>query len=164
VRQLLRDRHHLLEGMDDDFDIRNMAEAAEAQVKGASTITELMASVAAVSLLIAGIGIMNIMLVSVTERTREIGLRLAVGAKPRDILLQFLVEAMSLALLGGLLGVGLGLVSSEQLTRWFGWPLLLRLDGIVLAVATSAGVGLVFGVVPAWRAARLDPVEALRFE
>jgi ABC-type antimicrobial peptide transport system permease subunit len=120
--------------------------------------------VAAVSLLIAGIGIMNIMLVSVTERTREIGLRLAIGAKQRHILMQFLVEALVLALVGGVLGVLLGLVSSSQLTRWFGWPLLLRPDGIVLAVATSAAVGIVFGIVPAWRAARLDPVDALRFE
>ena len=164
VRTLLRDRHHLVEGVEDDFDIRNMAEAADAQVKGAQTITQLMASVAAVSLVIAGIGIMNIMLVSVTERTREIGLRLAIGAKQRHILAQFLVEALVLALAGGVLGVGLGLVGSEQLTRWFGWPLLLRVDGILLAVATSAAVGIVFGIVPAWRAARLDPVEALRFE
>jgi putative ABC transport system permease protein len=164
VRTLLRDRHHLVDGVDDDFDIRNMAEMAEGQVKSAATITQLMASVAAVSLLIAGIGIMNIMLVSVTERTREIGLRLAIGAKQRHILMQFLVEALVLALVGGVLGVGLGLVSSSQLTRWFGWPLLLRIDGIVLAVATSAAVGIVFGLLPAWRAARLDPVEALRFE
>jgi putative ABC transport system permease protein len=164
VRTLLRDRHHLVEGVEDDFDIRNMAEAAEAQVKGAQTITQLMAAVAAVSLLIAGIGIMNIMLVSVSERTREIGLRLAIGAKPRDILTQFLVEALTLALVGGVLGVLVGLLSSSQLTHWFGWPLRLRPDGIVAAVATSAAVGIVFGILPAWRAARLDPVTALRYE
>jgi putative ABC transport system permease protein len=164
VRKLLRERHHLPDGIDDDFNINNLADAAQNQVASAQALTQLMAWVAALSLLIAGIGVMNIMLVSVTERTREIGLRLAIGAKQRHILTQFLAEALLLALVGGVLGVGLGIVSSEQLTRMFGWPLLVRVDGIVLAVSTSLAVGLAFGVVPAWRAARLDPVEALRFE
>jgi putative ABC transport system permease protein len=164
IRELLRDRHHLVPGMEDDFFIRNMVELAQSQVESAKTIGSLLASVAAISLLIAGIGIMNIMLVSVTERTREIGLRMAIGARPRDILFQFLIEALTLALVGGVLGVALGVLSSERLTAWFGWPLLLRVDGIAVAVATSAAVGVVFGLFPAWRAARLDPVDALRFE
>jgi putative ABC transport system permease protein len=107
---------------------------------------------------------MNIMLVSVTERTREIGVRLAVGARARDILWQFLVEAVMLSGFGGLLGVGLGILTSERISAWFGWPLLLRTDGIVLAVGVSATVGVLFGFYPAWRAAALDPIEALRFE
>ena len=164
IRALLRDRHHLEGSVDDDFQIRNMVELANAQDESARTLRTLLASVAAVSLLIAGIGIMNIMLVSVTERTREIGVRLAVGARQRDILLQFLVEAATLSLVGGLLGIGLGILGSARMSVWFGWPLLLRTDGIVAAVGVAAGVGILFGLYPAWRAATLDPIEALRFE
>jgi len=120
--------------------------------------------VAAVSLFVGGIGVMNIMLVSVTERTREIGVRLAVGAHARDILWQFLAEALMLSLVGGVLGVGLGILASERMSTWFDWPLLLRTDSIVAAVLVSATVGVVFGLYPAWRAAALDPIEALRFE
>jgi putative ABC transport system permease protein len=164
IAELLRDRHHLLPGMEDDFQIRNMVEIASAQEEGARTMGALLASVAAVSLVIAGIGIMNIMLVSVTERTREIGLRMAVGARPRDILVQFLIEALALSSAGGLIGVALGMLTSQQMTTWLGWPLLLRPDGIALAVGVSAAVGVIFGLYPAWRAAALDPIEALRFE
>ncbi|MDB4967800.1 MAG: hypothetical protein JWN44_3489 [Myxococcales bacterium] len=164
IRALLRDRHHLPEGVDDDFQVRNTVEAAQAQEEGARTMATLMASLAAVSLLIAGIGVMNIMLVSVTERTREIGLRMAVGARPRDVLAQFLLEAITLSLVGGVLGVLLGLVSSARLTAWLGWPSILQPDGILLAVAVSAVVGIVFGLYPAWRASTLDPIDALRFE
>jgi putative ABC transport system permease protein len=141
-----------------------MVEVAEAEADGARTLGNLLAAVAAVSLLVAGIGIMNIMLVSVTERTREVGLRMAVGARPRDILWQFLVEAVSLSLVGGLFGVALGIGGSDALSRWLGWPLLLRPDGILLSVAVSVAVGVVFGLYPAWRAARLDTIDALRFE
>jgi putative ABC transport system permease protein len=164
VTELLRDRHHIAPGAEDDFQVRNMVEVAEAEAEGARTMGNLLAAVAAVSLLIAGIGIMNIMLVSVTERTREIGLRMAVGARPRDLLLQFLGESLVLSMLGGLLGVGLGVAGSDGMSRWLGWPLLLRSDAIVIAVGVSAIVGVVFGLYPAWRAAALDPIDALRFE
>jgi putative ABC transport system permease protein len=164
IVSLLRDRHHLAPGTDDDFVIRNMVELASAQDDSVRTLKTLLASVAAVSLLVAGIGIMNIMLVSVTERTREIGVRLAVGARARDILWQFLIEAVLLSVGGGLLGVGLGVLCSERISAWFGWPLLLRTDGIALAVGVSATVGILFGLYPAWRASALDPIDALRFE
>jgi putative ABC transport system permease protein len=124
----------------------------------------LLASIAAVSLLVGGIGIMNIMLVSVTERTREIGIRMAVGARPRDVLAQFLVEALTLAFFGGLIGVGTGVLAARQLAAHFGWPTLLRPDIIAIAVAFSGLVGVVFGLYPAQKAARLDPIEALRYE
>ena len=124
----------------------------------------LLASIAAVSLLVGGIGIMNIMLVSVTERTREIGVRMAVGAKPRHILLQFLVEALALSVVGGMLGVALGLVAAERLAVRFGWPMLIRPDVIALAVGFSAAVGIGFGLYPARKASRLDPIVALRYE
>ena len=136
---------------------------AEGQVKSAATITQLMASVAAVSLLIAGIGIMNIMLVSVTERTREIGLRMAVGAKPRNILLQFLVEALSLSMVGGLLGMALGM-GGAWLADVLGWPTTIRPDIVAIALGFSAFVGVVFGLYPAYKASQLDPIDALRFE
>jgi putative ABC transport system permease protein len=164
IAGLLRERHHLVAGVDDDFQVRNMVEAAEAEAAGAKTMATLLAAIAAVSLVIAGIGIMNIMLVSVTERTREIGLRMAVGARPRDILWHFLVEALALSLIGGLGGTALGVAGSDAIGRLLGWPLFLRVDGIVISVAVSAAVGLLFGVYPAMRAAALDPIEALRFE
>ena len=164
IRALLRERHHLPDGADDDFQIRNTVEAAQAQEEGARTMATLLASVAAVSLLIAGIGVMNIMLVSVTERTREIGLRMAVGARPRDILLQFLIEACTLSVGGGALGALLGIASTERLTAWLGWRSVLQPDGILLSIGVSAAVGIVFGLYPAWRASALDPIEALRFD
>jgi putative ABC transport system permease protein len=164
LRGLLRDRHHLAAGADDDFSIRNLAEMASAQQEGTRTLTTLLASIAAVSLLVGGIGIMNIMLVSVTERTREIGIRMAVGATARDILLQFLAEALALAVLGGAVGVVLGVGTAWRLAASFGWPVLVRPDVIVVAVAFSGLVGVGFGLYPARKASLLDPIEALRFE
>ncbi|HSB20421.1 MAG TPA: ABC transporter permease [Anaeromyxobacteraceae bacterium] len=164
IRGLLRDRHRLQAGADDDFSIRNLSEIAAASQEGTRTLTTLLAAIAAVSLLVGGIGIMNIMLVSVTERTREIGLRMAVGAKPRDIRLQFLVEALALAVTGGLIGVGLGLGAAWRLAQSFGWQVLYRPDVIFIAVGFSGLVGVGFGFYPAHRASRLDPIQALRFE
>jgi putative ABC transport system permease protein len=164
IAELLRDRHRLQPGADDDFHIRNLAEMQGAMQEGTQTLTLLLLCIAAVSLLVGGIGIMNIMLVSVTERTREIGIRMAVGAKPRTILVQFLVEALTLAIGGGAIGVGVGLLVAERLAAQFGWPMLVRPDIILLAVGTSALVGVGFGLYPAHRASRLDPIEALRYE
>jgi putative ABC transport system permease protein len=164
IRALLRDRHRLPLGADDDFSIRNLSEVASAQQEGTRTLTTLLAAIAAVSLLVGGIGIMNIMLVSVTERTREIGLRMAVGAKPADIRLQFLVEALALAITGGLIGVGLGVFGAWRLATSFGWQVIYRPDVIVIAVCFSGLVGVVFGLYPAHKASRLDPITALRFE
>ncbi len=164
IRALLRDRHHLQPGTDDDFSIRNLAELASASQEGTRTLTTLLAAIAAVSLLVGGIGIMNIMLVSVTERTREIGVRMAVGAKTRDIQLQFMVEALTLAVAGGLAGVLLGLGAAWRLAATFGWPVLFRPDVVVIAVGFSGLVGVGFGFYPALKASRLDPIQALRFE
>jgi putative ABC transport system permease protein len=164
IRALLRDRHRLALGADDDFSIRNLSEIASAQQEGTRTLTTLLAAIAAVSLLVGGIGIMNIMLVSVTERTREIGLRMAVGAKPADIRLQFLVEALALAVTGGLIGVALGVFGAWRLATSFGWEVLYRPDVILIAVGFSGLVGVVFGLYPAHKASRLDPITALRFE
>jgi putative ABC transport system permease protein len=164
ISNLLRDRHHIVPGGDDDFSIRNLTEMASAQQEGTKTLTTLLASIAAVSLLVGGIGIMNIMLVSVTERTREVGLRMAIGAKTSDILWQFLVEALALSVMGGLCGVALGLFAANQLASKFGWPLLVRPDIIVISVVFSALVGIVFGLYPARKASRLDPIDALRYE
>jgi putative ABC transport system permease protein len=164
IRGLLRDRHRLAEGADDDFQIRNLAETASASQEGARTITTLLEAIAAVSLVVGGIGIMNIMLVSVTERTREIGVRMAVGARSRDILLQFLTEALVLAMVGGVIGVSAGVGVAMWLAHLFGWSVLFRVDVIVIAVIFSGLVGIVFGAYPAHRASRLDPIQALRFE
>jgi putative ABC transport system permease protein len=164
IGNLLRDRHHIGIGADDDFSIRNLTEMASAQEEGVKTLTTLLACVALVSLLVGGIGIMNIMLVSVTERTREIGIRMAVGARPRDVLAQFLVEALTLSFFGGILGVLVGVAAKELTARYLGWPTLLRPDIIAIAVAFSGLVGVIFGLYPAQKAARLDPIDALRFE
>jgi ABC-type antimicrobial peptide transport system, permease component len=164
ITSLLRDRHHVALGADDDFSIRNLAEMANAQQEGVKTLTTLLASIAAVSLIVGGIGIMNIMLVSVTERTREIGIRMAVGARPRDVLSQFLVEALALSFAGGIIGILLGLVVANRLAANFGWPVLVRYDVIVIAVGFSGLVGVVFGLYPARKASRLDPIDALRYE
>jgi putative ABC transport system permease protein len=164
VKALLRDRHHLPPGAEDDFSIRNLSEIAGARQQGTETMTTLLASVAAVSLLVGGIGIMNIMLVSVTERTREIGLRMAIGAKPRSILLQFLVEALVLSLAGGLLGIALGVGSATFIASRFHWPMQIQIDVIVSSVVFSAFVGIAFGLYPARKASQLDPIDALRYE
>jgi putative ABC transport system permease protein len=164
IAALLRDRHHARDGADDDFSIRNLAEIAGAQEQGTQTVTTLLSSVAAVSLLVGGIGIMNIMLVSVTERTREIGLRMAVGAKPQHILGQFLVEALALSVMGGGIGVVLGAGVAMRLAATFGWPIVIRPDVVLIAVLFSAAVGIGFGLYPAQKASRLDPITALRYE
>ena len=164
ITALLRERHQIRPPAEDDFFVRNLAEVASAQQEGTKTLTTLLASIALVSLLVGGIGVMNIMLVSVTERTREIGLRMAIGAKPRQILAQFLVEALALATLGGLIGVALGLIVAARLAVSFAWPILVRVDIIAIAVLFSALVGIVFGMYPARKASRLDPIEALRYE
>ncbi len=164
ITNLLRDRHHIGRGTDDDFSIRNLTEIAGAQEEGTKTLTTLLASIAAVSLLVGGIGIMNIMLVSVTERTREIGVRMAVGAKPHHILAQFLVEALTLSVMGGLIGVAIGIAGGARLAARFGWQMLVRPDIVLISVAFSALVGVGFGLYPARKASRLDPIEALRYE
>ena len=164
VTALLRQRHRIQDGAEDDFQIRNLTEIANQQQQEKQTMTMLLAGVALVSLLVGGIGIMNIMLVSVTERTREIGLRMAIGATPGRILLQFLVEALTLSVLGGLLGVLVGIAGAWEVARRIDWPLLIRPDASVLAVGFSGFVGLAFGIYPAYRASRLDPIEALRHE
>jgi putative ABC transport system permease protein len=161
---LLRQRHKLLADQEDDFTIRNLTEIADTASASAGTLSLLLAAVAGVSLLVGGIGIMNIMLVSVTERTREIGLRLAVGARPRDILGQFLIEATTLATIGGIFGVVIGIVAARAVANGFGWPTLISPDAVVIAVAFSSLVGIFFGFYPARRAAKLDPIEALRRE
>ena len=144
--------------------MRNLADLASAQQEGADTMQSLLAGIALVSLLVGGIGIMNIMLVSVTERTREIGLRMAVGARSRSILGQFLVEAVSLSLVGGLVGVAAGLGAAKYLVARFDWPMLVQPTIIGVAVAFSAGIGIGFGLYPAFKASRLDPIQALRYE
>jgi putative ABC transport system permease protein len=164
VTELLRDRHQILPGGADDFSIRNLTETASAQDDSARALTLLLAGVAAISLLVGGIGIMNIMLVSVTERTREIGVRMAVGAKPWHVLAQFLSESLVLSALGGLLGVGLGLAASGRLADHFGWPSLVRFDVPLIAMGFSVLVGVVFGIYPALKASRLHPIDALRYE
>ncbi|HET6333460.1 MAG TPA: ABC transporter permease [Polyangiales bacterium] len=164
ITSLLRERHNLAPEQDDDFSLRSLAEMASAQQEGMKTLTTLLASIAAVSLLVGGIGIMNIMLVSVTERTREIGLRMAIGAKPANILAQFLMEALVLSSAGGVIGVALGVLSARQLAARFDWPLLVQPDIVVIAVSFSAAVGVVFGLYPARKASQLDPIDALRYE
>jgi len=164
IGELLRDRHNIAAGADDDFTVKNLTETASRKEESTQALTLLLASIAAVSLLVGGIGIMNIMLVSVTERTREIGVRVAVGAKPRHILIQFLIESLALSVMGGLAGVALGLVGAQRLALRFAWPMLVRLDVIGLAVGFSALVGICFGLYPAYKAARLDPIVALRYE
>jgi putative ABC transport system permease protein len=164
VRALLRQRHRLQPGADDDFSLRNLAEVMAAQEASSRVLALLLAAVASVSLLVGGIGIMNIMLVSVTERTREIGLRMAVGARTRDILGQFLVEAVTLSLIGGLVGVALGIGGALAIAQLAGWRILISPEAVALAVAFAFVIGVFFGFYPARKAARLNPVEALRFE
>ncbi len=164
LSELLRDRHRIQPGEDDDFQVRNLAELFNAQQESTRTLTTLLAAIAAVSLMVGGIGIMNIMLVSVTERTREIGLRMAIGAKPRNILSQFLVEALTLSMEGGLIGVAIGVGAGFWLSKRFGWSLLVRVDIVLLALGFSALVGIFFGMYPAYKASRLDPIDALRHE
>jgi putative ABC transport system permease protein len=164
VRELLRQRHRLGPDKEDDFNIRNLSEIVAAEQAASQTLSGLLAAIASVSLLVGGIGIMNIMLVSVTERTREIGIRMAVGARPRDILSQFLAEAIILSLIGALVGVALGIGGSLALEKWAEWQIVLRLDAVFLAVAAASSVGVFFGWYPARKAARLAPIDALRYD
>jgi putative ABC transport system permease protein len=164
ITHLLRQRHKIQDPSEDDFTVRTVEEMAATRVEMAQTMTMLLMSVASVSLLVGGIGIMNIMLVSVTERTREIGLRMAVGARTRDILRQFLTEAVSLSVAGGAVGVLLGLTVSRLLTTGLGWPTMITPSSILVAFAFAGAVGIFFGFYPARKAAELDPIEALRYE
>jgi putative ABC transport system permease protein len=164
VRELLRQRHRLQPDQDDDFNIRNLSEIVEAEQEASRVLSSLLAAVASVSLLVGGIGIMNIMLVSVTERTREIGIRLAVGARPRDILAQFLAEAVILSLVGALVGIALGVGGTLALAHFAGWEVVLRPEAILLAVASASAVGVFFGWYPSRKAARMTPIDALRYE
>jgi putative ABC transport system permease protein len=161
---LLRQRHRLQAGQEDSFILRNLAEVANVEKAAARVLSLLLAAVASVSLLVGGIGIMNIMLVSVTERTREIGLRMAVGARGRDIVAQFLTEAVTLAAIGGGIGALAGIAGAFAMAALAGWPVLVDAGAVILAVAFSGAVGVFFGLYPARRAARLDPMAALRAE
>ncbi|MDB4952527.1 MAG: hypothetical protein JWO36_96 [Myxococcales bacterium] len=160
----LRDWHKLTASQDDDFRIRNPAEFAKAQQDSTSRIATLLALVAAVSLFVGGIGVMNIMLVSVIERTREIGIRMAVGAKPIDVMTQFLVESLVLASVGGLLGLAVGALAAKYMAGYFGWKMFFPATTAAIAFGVAGGVGVVFGLYPAIRASRLDPITALRYE
>ena len=164
ITALLRTRHKIYQGDTDDFMVRTLEEMAAMRTEATKTMGALLASIAGVSLIVGGIGIMNIMLVSVTERTREIGLRMSLGARGRDVLLQFLVEAVVLSLVGGTVGIGLGVGVSTSLTRFLTWPTAISPDAVVLAFGCSALTGVFFGFYPARKAARLDPIEALRYE
>jgi putative ABC transport system permease protein len=164
MEALLRERHRILDGQDDDFTIRNLTEVFAAQESSAQVMSILLGAIASVSLIVGGIGIMNIMLVSVTERTREIGLRQAVGAKTRDILSQFLVEAVTLSLLGGIIGIVTGLAASALISHFAQWSTTVSPLSILMAFVFSALVGVFFGYYPARKAAFLDPIEALRYE
>jgi ABC-type antimicrobial peptide transport system permease subunit len=164
ITQLLRRRHGLREGQPDDFSIRDWTEVSNLLSSTSALMTNLLLCVAPISLLVGGIGIMNMMLVTVTERTREIGVRMAMGARGRDIRRQFLAEAVILCLCGGIAGILLGRGASFAMTRILGWPTVPSLSAILIAVAVAMSVGIVFGYYPAWKASRLDPIEALRYE
>ena len=164
ITELFRQRHRIMPGRDDDFTVRTQQEIAEAATATSKIMTVLLGAIASVSLLVGGIGIMNIMLVSVTERTREIGIRMAVGAQGRDILLQFLTEAITLSLIGGIIGILLGVGTSRLLATKMNWPTLTSPSSILIAFFFSAAVGIFFGFYPARKASQLDPIDALRYE
>jgi ABC-type antimicrobial peptide transport system permease subunit len=161
---LLHERHHIHPGQTDDFNIRNMTELTDSLSQTQELMSNLLLVVALISLVVGGVGIMNIMLVSVTERTREIGLRMAVGARSHHILRQFLVEAVVLCFFGGAVGIGSGRGFSWLIRHFKHWPTETSFEAIIAAVAVSVTVGVVFGFYPAWKASRLDPIEALRYE
>jgi putative ABC transport system permease protein len=164
ITELLRQRHKTQPGRDDDFTVRTQQEIAETFTQTSETMTLLLSAIASVSLLVGGIGIMNIMLVSVTERTREIGIRMALGARSRDILLQFLIEAVTLSIIGGAIGIGLGVGGVQILSKVKHWPALTSMSSILAAFLFSAAVGIFFGFYPARRASSLNPIDALRYE
>jgi len=164
ITSILRQRHRIVPGGDDDFTVTDMTEVTQMVTQVSSLMTILLTVIASISLVVGGIGIMNIMLVSVTERTREIGLRMAVGARRRDILMQFLVEAIVLSGLGGVIGTTLGAGVAQTLARVNRWPVLVSAGSVVLSLSFAAAVGIFFGFYPAWRASRLNPIEALRYE
>jgi len=164
ISQLLRERHRLAPDEEDDFTTSSMAEMTSMLTSTQDTMTLLLMAIAMVSLVVGGIGVMNIMLVSVTERTREIGIRMAVGAQPADIMAQFLVEALVLAAIGGALGVIFGVGMGQVLAPKFGWNMETKTQIVFIALGVSAGVGIVFGLYPARKASRLDPIDALRYE
>ncbi len=164
IAGLLRDRHHITQGRDDDFAVQDQREIADARNATNKTMTLLLGAIAGVSLVVGGIGIMNIMLVSVTERTREIGIRMAVGAHGSDIRIQFLIEAVVLSLMGGTLGILLGVGASQFLSDYYHWPVLISTAAVVAAFVFSGAVGICFGYYPASKAAQLDPIDALRYE
>ncbi|HZT76543.1 MAG TPA: ABC transporter permease [Vicinamibacterales bacterium] len=164
IAALMRVRHKIQPGDPDDFMVRTMEEMAAVRVQATQTMTALLASIAGVSLLVGGIGIMNIMLVSVTERTREIGLRMAIGARGRDVLLQFLVEAVVLSLFGGAVGIALGFGLSQGVTLWMNWPTAVSPGAVAVSFGFAGAIGVFFGFYPARKAAALDPIDALRFE
>jgi putative ABC transport system permease protein len=164
ITELLRQRHKIGPTKEDDFLVRTQQEISDTATETSRVMTMLLGSIAGVSLLVGGIGIMNIMLVSVTERTREIGIRMSIGARGRDILMQFLTEAVTLSIVGGLIGVAIGIGSSRLISQNFGWSTLISTDSIVMAFGFSAAIGVFFGFYPARKAARLDPIEALRHE
>ena len=164
ITQLLRQRHRIRANQDNDFMVRNLTEAFSAAEESARVMSILLGAIASISLLVGGIGIMNIMLVSVTERTREIGIRMAVGARGRDILYQFLIEALVLSLIGGIIGIVLGVGASQLISYSFKWPTLISPQSLVLSFSFAGGVGIFFGFYPARKAAQLDPIEALRYE
>jgi putative ABC transport system permease protein len=164
ITELLRQRHRIQPGQDDDFTVRDLNEMAQASASATQVMTSLLLAVASISLLVGGIGIMNILLVSVTERTREIGIRMAVGAKSRHILLQFLVEAITLSLVGGIFGALLGVGAAKLVSSLAGWPTLIAPSAVVGSLLFSGAVGVFFGFYPARKAAQLDPIAALRYE
>ena len=164
IEVLLRERHRIRTGSDDDFQVRTQSEVAQMAEETSRVMTMLLGSIASISLLVGGIGIMNIMLVSVTERTREIGIRMAVGATESDIQRQFLVEAVTLSLFGGMIGLVLGAVVSALIASFLGWAVLISVKAVLVAVVFSTLVGIFFGYYPARKAAQLDPIEALRYE
>ncbi|MBF0538993.1 MAG: ABC transporter permease [Nitrospirae bacterium] len=164
ITELLRQRHHIGPKKEDDFTVRNLTQVMQAAQESTAVMTLLLGAIASVSLLVGGIGIMNIMLVSVTERTREIGIRMAIGANTWDIRMQFIIEAVTLSLIGGILGIAVGLGAAEAISKIAGWPTIVSMVSIILSFCFSGMIGIFFGFYPAYKASLLDPIDALRYE